>query len=328
MNEAMLRAVRWMVAAAAMLALAGCAMQPPSPLVFSFAVLGDTPYGDAQEAPYREMMRVIDRAPVAFTIHVGDFKSGSSGACSDELYRLRRSEFDASAHPFIYTPGDNEWTDCHRAALGAMDPIERLARLRQIFFSDRWSLGRTRIETSAQDQCIDPGPRGCRCPAHPENRFWSRAGVRFVTLNIPGSDNNIGRNAANDAEAHCRDEANALWLEQAVRASERSQTRALVIAFQADPWDSHKPAVYAPFLRQVQEAAKRLKKPVLLIHGDSHIQRIDTPFADSMGNTVLNITRLETFGSPFVGWMKVNVDPDHPEVFSFEAKLHAVAPAQ
>ncbi len=321
MNESVRRAVRWTVAAA-MQALAGCALQPPSPESFSFAVLGDTPYSDAQEKPYLEVMAAISAAPVAFVIHVGDFISGAGG-CTDAVYEKRRREFDASAHPFIYTPGDNEWTDCHR---GGLDPLERLARLRQVFFPDRWSLGRTRIETLAQDLCIDPGPRGCRCPAHPENRFWSRAGVRFVTLNVPGSNNNIGHDAANDAEAHCRDEANSLWLEQAVRASERSQTRALVIAFQANPWDSRRPAVYAPLMRQVQEAAKRLKKPVLVIHGDSHTQRVDNPFSDSLGNPLPGITRLETFGDPFVGWVKVNVDPDHPDVFSFEAKLRAFVP--
>ena len=321
MSERWRGAARWIVAAG-LAALAGCALQPPSPESFSFAVLGDTPYSDAEEKRYLEMMAAIDRAPVAFVIHVGDFISGS-GKCTDEVFEQRLREFDASAHPFIYTPGDNDWTDCHR---GGMDPLERLERLRRMFFPGRASLGRTRIETSAQDQCIDPGPRGCRCPAHPENRFWSRAGVRFVTLNIPGSDNNMGRDAASDAEAQCRDEANALWLEQAVRASERSQTRALVIAIQADPWETKKPAVYRSFLRQVQDAQKRLRKPVLLIHGDSHTQRVDTPFTDSLGNPVPGITRLETFGSPFVGWVQVDVDPDHPEVFRFEPRLHAVVP--
>jgi hypothetical protein len=149
--------------------------------------------------------------------------------------------------------------------------------------------------------------------------------VRFVTLNIPGSNNNVGFDAANDAEAACRNEANAKWLEQAVRASERSETRGLVIAIQADPWVSKK-RVYEPFLEQVRAAAKRLHKPVLLVHGDSHILTIDTPFKDSLGNVVLNITRLETYGSPFVGWVKVTVDPDDPEVFSFEPKLGAVVP--
>jgi hypothetical protein len=308
---------------AACVLAAACATQPPSPETFSFAVLGDTPYSDAEEARYRDMLAAIDREPLAFVIHVGDFKGG--GACSDALYERRRAEFAASAHPFIYTPGDNEWTDCRGKHMGGMDPLGRLARLREVFFADRWSLGRTRIETLAQDTCIDPSPAGCRCPAHPENRFWSRAGVRFVTLHFVGSDNNMGVDAANDAEARCRDEANALWLDMAIRSSERSQTRALVIATQADPWTSKLP-VYRRFLAQVQEASRRLKKPVLLVHGDSHTQRVDNPFTDSLGNTLLGITRLETFGSPFVGWVKVTVDPDHPDVFRFEPKLVAFVP--
>jgi hypothetical protein len=319
MSDAARGAARWILAT--LLVLTGCATQPPSPQSFSFAVLGDTPYTEAEEQRYLPMLEAINREPLAFAIHVGDFKGGQH--CTDALYAKRRAEFDASTHPFLYTPGDNEWTDCRRPYMGSMDPLERLARLRQVFFPDRWSLGRARIETIAQDQCIDAA---CRCPAHPENRFWSRAGVRFVTLHIVGSNNNFGFDAASDAEARCRDEANALWLEQAVRASERSQTRALVIAIQANPWSARKPELYQQFLRQVQDAAKRLKKPVLLIHGDSHTQRVDTPFTDSLGNAVLNITRLETYGSPFVGWVKVKVDPDHPDVFSFEPKLHAFVP--
>jgi len=36
--------------------------------------------------------------------------------------------------PVVYTPGENEWTDCHRANNGAYDPLERLSALRQVFF--------------------------------------------------------------------------------------------------------------------------------------------------------------------------------------------------
>lgn len=300
--------------------LAGCAGKPTHPDAFSFAVLGDTPYSEAEGVRYLEMLRKIDAEPLAFVVHVGDFKGGER--CSDELYAKRRAEFDASTHAFIYTPGDNEWTDCRRPYMGSMDPLERLAKLRQVFFADRRSLGRNSIELAAQDRCLDAA---CACPAYPENRFWTRAGVRFVTLHIVGSDNNVGFDAASDAEAKCREDANARWLEQAVRASERSQTRALVIAIQANPWSSRKP-VYNAFLTQVREAARRLRKPVLLIHGDTHSQRVDQPFRDSLGNAVIGITRLETFGSPFVGWVKVTVDPDDPEVFTFEPRLHAFVP--
>ena len=301
------------LAALALLALGGCAGAPTHPDAFSFAVLGDTPYTAAEEGPYRAMLRQIDASPVAFVIHVGDILGHETG-CTEEVYQRRKAEFDASVHPFVYTPGDNEWTDC---GAHGRDAIASLARLREIFFADRHSLGRSRIELWAQDRCADAA---CTCPAHPENRFWTRAGVRFVTLNLPGSENNTGKDAANDAEARCRNEANAAWLEQAVRASDRSQTRALVIAIQADPWRSRKGA-YDGFLAQVRDAARRLKKPVLLVHGDTHLLIMDTPFRDVLGNTVANITRLETYGSPFVGWVKVTVDPDDPEIFRFEPHL-------
>lgn len=283
--------------------------------------MGDTPYNDAEEARFLQMMGKIDREPLAFVVHVGDFKGAVP--CTDALFLRRRAQFDASAHPFVLTPGDNDWTDCRRRESGDMDPLERLARLRQIFFADRWSLGRTRLELSVQDKCADAA---CACPAHPENRFWSRAGVRFVTLHVVGTRNNHGFGPASDAEARCRDEANREWLERAVRASERSETRALVIFIQANPWDVRGAGVYRPMLRQVEEASRRLRKPVLFVHGDTHILRIDTPFADTLGNTLTGITRLEVYGSPFVGWVKVTVDPGHPEVFRIEPRLERVVP--
>ena len=297
--------------------LAGCAMTPPHPDAFRFAVMGDTPYTPADEGPYHLMLQQIDAAPVSFVIHVGDFTNGS-GACTDALYARRKAEFDALAHPLIYTPGDNEWTDCHR---GGFDSLERLAALRKVFFASRRSLGRNPIELAAQDRCADAA---CRCPAVPENRFWTRGGVRFVTLSVPGSNNDTGRDAAGDAEAACRDEANFAWLDQAVRAAERSETVALVIALQADPWAPKKP-VYEPLLARVRDAASRLRKPVLFVHGDSHVYTVDMTFKDARGHTLTRLTRLETYGSPFVGWVEVGVDPDDPEVFSFKPHLVAVS---
>jgi hypothetical protein len=40
----------------------------------------------------------------------------------------------------------------------------------------------------------------------------------------------------------------------------------------------------------------------------------------------MNLTRLETYGSPFVGWVKVTVDPERPDVFTFEPKTEAFVP--
>jgi len=296
-------------------ALAGCATRPPSPDRFTFAVLGDTPYNDAEEREFPLLIDRINAENVDFTIHVGDFKGG--GDCSDALYAKRRAQFDSFTTPLVYTPGDNEWTDCRRPYMGSMDPLERLARLRTVFFADRFSLGRQRLATEAQDACLAPPVSGCGCGAYPENRSWEFRGVRFVTLNIPGSHNNVGFDAASDAEAVCRNEANSRWLGRAVEAAQAPGVKALVIAIQANPWDP-KFAAYKGFLAQM-ETTTRIAKPVLFVHGDSHTYRVDYPFTAP-------IRRLETFGSPFVGWVKVTVDPAVHDLFVFQPHLQKLVP--
>lgn len=307
----------------AVVALGGCALEPPSPGAFRFAVLGDTPYNAREERALTAMLGELDAAPLAFAIHVGDFKAGGNSPCTDALYLERKAELDRSAHAIVLTPGDNDWTDCRRKGNGAMDPIERLARLREIFFATPWSLGRDPIATRAQSQCIAPVVAECGCAAHPENRMWTRGGVTFATLNVPGSNDNIGFDAANDREARCRREANRQWLEAAVQEVERTRGRGLVIALQADPWATEKP-VYRALLAEVAAAARRLDRPVLFVHGDTHTFRVDWPFEDADGTPIENITRLETYGSPFVGWVEVTVDPAGSRLFRIEPHLHAL----
>jgi hypothetical protein len=274
-------------------------------------VLGDTPYSAQEEVRFVEMMKRIDAEDVAFAVHVGDIKGG--GACSDALYERRRAQFDASRHPFVYTPGDNEWQEC-RDAGGRRIGIERLAHLRRVFFSQPESLGRSRIPMQSQDACLVPGVPACGCGALPENRAWSLGGVDFVTLHIVGEDDNRGIDAANEAEADCRAEGNRRWLERAADAAMASDARALVILIQANPWLSMR-STFKPFLAQLERTARRLARPVLFVHGDTHTYRVDHPFE--------GVTRLETYGSPFVGWVKVTIRPGEGVPFGFDSHLHA-----
>src|SRR5882757_2988600 len=100
---------------AASLALASCASEPTSKDAFTFGVIGDTPYSEREEAPFLAAIERMNAQPLAFVVHVGDIKAGSNSRCSDELFEKRKAQFNLSTHPFIYTPGDNEWTDCRRA---------------------------------------------------------------------------------------------------------------------------------------------------------------------------------------------------------------------
>ena len=110
----MTRPIRHCAAAFALVALlAGATAQAFAAQEFTFAALGDTPYSPDEEARFIGMVAELNREPLAFVVHVGDFKSGSS-ECSDHVFQQRREWFDLSHHPWIYTPGDNEWIDCWR----------------------------------------------------------------------------------------------------------------------------------------------------------------------------------------------------------------------
>lgn len=307
-----------LAAAAAGIVAASCALGPPSPRGFTFGVMGDAPYSDAQEPHFVAMIARMGAQPLAFAIHVGDFKAGARSPCSDALYARRLAQFDASVRPIVYTPGDNEWTDCRNRSSGAMDPLERLGKLREIFFRGREHLGGGTLETVGEDA---PGPG---CTAYPENRLWSYGGVRFATINVPGPDNNEGVDPASDAEARCRNAANRAWIERAAQLAVEDHARALVIATQADPWRTKAPA-FAALTAQIAAVARRLERPVLFVHGDTHVYRYDAPFVDAAG-PVPNALRLETYGSPFVGWVRVTVEPESANVFRVEPKLEAVVP--
>jgi hypothetical protein len=92
-------------------------------LRFEFGLIGDLPYNPEQEAKFPHLIQAMNEVNLAFVVHNGDFKSGVS-PCSDELFADRQALFQTSKHPFIFLPGDNEWTDCHDVKAGGYDPIE------------------------------------------------------------------------------------------------------------------------------------------------------------------------------------------------------------
>jgi hypothetical protein len=60
---------------------------------------------------------------------------------------------------------------------------------------------------------------------------------------------------------------------------------------------------------------------VLLIHGDSHEFIVDHPLVDPQsGRTFANFTRLETFGSPDIGWIRVVVDSMRGRIVDYQPR--------
>ena len=321
------------------LALAGCGGSggsggPPrassnTPGRFSMAVWGDTPYSPAEAAAVPTLVDQVNASDVDFTVFVGDLQGGDR--CENRLYTAATDTFDSFVKPLVYTPGDNEWTDCHRTA---GDPIERLGYIRRTMFATDHSFGRHVLTVQQQ-------------PQYPENARWAAHGVVFTTIDVPGSDNDhiadvdadepgtprgpAERRAA-EAEYLARDQADRDWLHGAFEAASREGAAAVVVAMQADPGFDVAPAARAAahvdgfdrLLAALAAEAEAFARPVIVLHGDSHRPRFDHPLVDaSTGRPVPNVTRVETFGSPIVGWVRVTFDPADPGFVA--AEPHTVA---
>ena len=264
---------------------------------FTFAAVGDTPYTADEEERFPALIAEMNREDLAFAVHVGDFKAAWM-PCSDELFRQRREWFEFSRHPFIFVPGDNEWTDCGRFAAGRYDPLERLAALRRNFFDGGHSLGQRRIALERQS------------PAYPEHARWRHGQVLFITLNAPGPNNNA---RLMPEEHRQRGAAIADWLSAAFGAARGGRAKAVVILMQANPWASPSSRYFGfrGLLAQLARESSRFDGPVVLIHGDTHRHRVDHPLrAPASGKPVANFTRVEVHGYPVMNWLRIRVIDD------------------
>ena len=261
---------------------------------FTFGALGDTPYTWFEEANFPGLLADMNREDLAFVVHVGDFKSAAA-PCSDALFRQRRLWFDLARHPFIFVPGDNEWTDCSGRSAGGYDPVERLEKLRELFSAGEESLGQRRIRLARQ------------LPDYPEHARWRHGNVLFATLNVPGNANNARHMPE---EFRRRSAALARWIEQSFGLAREEKLPAVVLFMQANPWagPTGRYFGYRGLIAALAKEALGYEGEVLLVHGDTHRYRVDAPLRDpATGAPVANFTRVEVFGSPGMNWVRIRV---------------------
>jgi hypothetical protein len=306
--------------------LTGCATdggRPAETGVFTFGLFGDLAYRPEQEPLLVNVLTNLNAASLEFVVHVGDLGSPRY-SCSNDLWARRRSQFEASAHPLIYTPGDNEWTDCHdKQGVPGGDPLERLSSLRAFFFQGEHSFGQRTIAVTRQSQTADPVLKKYR-----ENARWTRGEVTFLTLHVVGSNNGLGFSTASDAEYAERNRANMMWLREGFAAAQANNSRAIMIIQQANifpealPFPGKLATGFAELRTLLEKETIAFGKTVVLVHGDSHYFRIDKPLGRRPNVAAIeNFTRVETFGQPNHHWLHVTVDPADPNVFTFRQRI-------
>jgi hypothetical protein len=287
--------------------------QGTTPSRFEVALIGDLPYTPQEETQFPNLIADINRSKAAFVIHDGDIKGGGV-PCTNELLLNRRTLYQTFRPPFVLVPGDNEWTDCHRTG---SDPIEQLNQVRKVFFGTEFSLGQTVLKLDRQSS--DP-----KFAAYRENVRWTYGPVLFVGLHIVGSNNNLGRTPEMDKEFQARNKANLAWLQSSFAIAKAKNLSGIMLVIQANPGfdlPPEKRTGFNAFLDALRPEVTQFGKPVVLVHGDSHYFRLDKPLVDARDRRVMNFTRVETFGTPDVHWVKAIIDPSDPNLFRFEPIL-------
>ncbi|MDZ8050694.1 MAG: metallophosphoesterase [Aulosira sp. ZfuVER01] len=293
----------------------GTAIDPNSANVLTLAVYGDSPYGttptDTQQTEATPaFINSINADPkVDLVIHVGDIHSGKQ-YCTEAYDRTLFSLWTAFKNPLIYTPGDNEWTDCQKSGEGGNkfdangnpvdyqngDPIANLELIRSIFFANPgYSLGGRKKQVQSQAQYYNSAyPTDAKFV---ENVMWMQSKVLFVTINLPGGSNNDKdvwygapiASAAQNQERSERTAADLRWLDTAFAIAATNKAEAIAIVAQADMWDTEKgidhQTEYEPIVQSIASHSTAFGKPVLMFNGDSHVYRSDNPLSPTASCT-------------------------------------------
>src|SRR5690606_30825267 len=133
------------------------------------------PYTRRQEAEYARLLDHINARDLTFVAHVGDmvgdprpFERDPKAArqpATDENYAYVLDTFMSCKHPLILTPGDNDWADVVEFTTVKVDPLERLAKVRSMFYAQpNRSLGSRKIALESQAGDAEHG-------AYVENRM-------------------------------------------------------------------------------------------------------------------------------------------------------------
>jgi hypothetical protein len=274
-----------------------------------FFAAGDLPYFAAETEQLRDLLR-----------HGAGRRDALLDPCRRHQVRQRpctdanleevAALFRARAVPVVFTPGDNEWTDCHRERAGAKDPPERLARVREVFYGDPGVLRLDRLGVVRAE--------GADATDYPENYIFIRDGVLFVSVHVVGSNNGYApttrprspnsRRAMPRTCVFCAKRPS--WHVSATRRDGHHLSRESAI--REGPTGARLRSTAAALV----ELMGAYPGPVLAIHGDTHRFKHDRPLIDpATGEPFERFVRTEVPGSPVVGGVWISVEPQAEEPF-------------
>lgn len=252
-----------------------------------FGVIGHSFKDDGGEAKLKRAIADEGEAALAFVVVTGI--KGANEACSDKLYEKRRAMFDDARRPMIVVPAASDWSECKNPA-GRSNAIERLNRLRELFFSEATSLGTHKLAVTR----LSASPR---FRSYGENSHWQIGEVLYATVNLPANNNHYRPEAGRNSEFEDRLVANRFWLNRLFAMARREKLDAIVLFSEGDVKALTQPTGLRALLsrssnkldgfdeprRQIASLAAKFPGKVLLIDTDAARKGVE-PAIEWRGN--------------------------------------------
>lgn len=275
---------------------------------FDFAVIAHAFRSGSDNSLLSTALGEINQEKPAFVVATG-IKSAAE-SCSDKLYEQRRALLGESARPLVLSLAASDWSDC-KNSLGRSAAIERLNRLRDVFFPDEQSLG-------AHPMPLFRLSSTAKFRSYAENAHWESGRVLFATVNWPANNNHYLPEAGRNSEFEDRLVANRAWLKRLFAVAAMRKLEGIVLFSDGNVSDDEREGEarrdgrrdgFTETRRQLKTLAGQYHGKVLLVDTQDGAKAADEHIAwkDNLGH--LSVTS---------GWADIRVDHGDPELFTLK----------
>jgi hypothetical protein len=237
---------------------------------------------------------------------VGDIHSGKQ-ACTQSYDQGIYDQFTGLADPLVYTPGDNEWTDCRKTAQGGGlkfssgdwvdyqvgdhtggDPLDNLDLVRSLFFATPGQTLGAPIGALAGVDRRSCTPVGCQLRRERDlgavrrrvrdDQIFPAARTTIKTRGSalgPRANGSAPSGSSAPPPTCVGSTERSRWRKTAARRMSSSSSRPTCGASRRPRHESG----YEPIVKSIARHAADLGGPVPDINGDSHKYRSDSPLS-------------------------------------------------
>lgn len=254
----------------ASLLAAFCTAVLAQPAEFSFGVIGPAQATANDPTSLTQAITASDADDLAFVVANG-FKRADE-ACTDDLFAQRHDLLANAKNGLVLSLAGNDWSDC-KTSNGRSTAIERLSRIRELFYPDDFSFGASKIPLIHQSSLP-------KFRAFAENMRWEVGNILFATVDLPAANNRYRMEAGRNGEFEDRQIANRDWLHHTFATANFKHKDAIVLICDGDPMPKPAPQRladgaqkhdgFADVRQQLTSLAAKFPGKILIVHNNAN----------------------------------------------------------